>query len=85
MIEYLQYREGEAEDYLFPSQYGGKATRNSIQQAIRTYNLTRGVVKTSIHLFRHTFAKNWIQNGGNIFQLQKILGHSSLKMVTHFL
>lgn len=41
-------------------------------------------MKTGVHLFRHTFAKKWIQNGGNIFSLQKILGHSSLEMVKEY-
>ncbi|MCL2697847.1 MAG: tyrosine-type recombinase/integrase, partial [Oscillospiraceae bacterium] len=52
--------------------------------AIQTYNRNRGVEKTSIHLFRHIFAKNWIMNGGDIFRLQKILGHSSLEMVKEY-
>lgn len=45
----------------------------------------RGVSKTSLHLFRHTFAKNWILAKEDIFKLQKILGHQSLKMVNHYL
>ena len=44
----------------------------------------RGVYKHSLHLFRHTFANMWIINKGDIFSLQKILGHSSLKQVNHY-
>jgi integrase len=32
------------------------------------------------HLLRHTFASHFVMNGGNILALQKILGHSDLKM-----
>lgn len=32
------------------------------------------------HALRHTFASHFIQKGGNILTLQKILGHSSLAM-----
>jgi integrase len=32
------------------------------------------------HQLRHTFASHFVMNGGNILALQKILGHSDLKM-----
>ena len=82
--EYLLYRQGEADDYLFCSTYGNKLDRQGLSTAIERYNKSRGVVKTSVHLFRHTFAKKWILNGGDIFRLQKILGHSSLEMVKEY-
>lgn len=82
--EYLRYRGGTVEDYLFCSQVGNQMTRDSLVHSIHKYNKKRGVTKTSIHLFRHTFAKNWILNGGDIFRLQKILGHSTLDMVREY-
>lgn len=82
--EYLQYRNGETEDYLFCSIYGAKLTVNALEHSIRKYNFRRGVNKGSIHLFRHTFSKKWILAGGDIFRLQKILGHSSLNMVKEY-
>lgn len=83
-VEYLKYRGGNSDDYLFCSSYGTEMSKDSVISAIKTYNHSRGVEKTSIHLFRHTFAKNWIMNGGDIFRLQKILGHSSLEMVKEY-
>lgn len=82
--EYMRYRKGEPDDYLFCNAYGEKLNKDSISTCISKYNHSRGVTKTSIHLFRHTFAKNWILNGGDIFRLQKILGHSTLDMVKNY-
>lgn len=52
----------------------------------------RALARTSIdlpkgqasHALRHTFASHFIQNGGNILTLQKILGHSSLAMTMRY-
>lgn len=82
--EYLTYRKGEPEEPLFCTVYGGKLSTGTIQSEIKRYNQKRGILKTSIHAYRHTFAKNWILNGGDIFTLQKILGHSSIEMVKNY-
>ena len=49
------------------------------------YNKKRGVERTGIHRFRHTFAKQWVLMGGNVVTLQKILGHSSLEITQNYL
>lgn len=36
------------------------------------------------HLLRHTFATNYLENGGNIYSLQLILGHTTLDMVKKY-
>ena len=83
--EYLLIRKGEPEDFLFCNMYGGQGNRRTFQQEVQEYNVRRGVNKTSCHLFRHTFAKHWILSGGDIFRLQKILGHYDLAVTKEYL
>ncbi len=83
--DYLKVRGGKDSDYLFCDEYGGMLTANALRLAIERYNHSRGVEKTSIHLFRHTFARKYlIDCGGDAFMLQKLLGHSTLKMTRHY-
>lgn len=83
--EYLKVRGGEMDDYLFPNENGTQLTENGLRCSIASYNRRRGVQKTSIHLFRHTFAKKYLVDcGGNAFTLQRLLGHSTLDMTKHY-
>lgn len=36
------------------------------------------------HGLRHTFASQFMMNGGNVFDLQKILGHTDIKMTLRY-
>lgn len=88
LSEFITYwRTGgdlDEDDYLFANEYDEQLTRGGLSNAIANYNKRRGVEKTSIHLFRHCFAKNWITSGGDIIRLAKILTHSELEMVKRY-
>ena len=83
--EYLQYRGGGMEDWLFCSVYGKQLTRSSNYHALWDYCRERGLEQTGVHRFRHTFAKKWATMGGSVVVLQKILGHSSLAITEGYL
>ncbi|MFO7996090.1 MAG: tyrosine-type recombinase/integrase [Dehalococcoidia bacterium] len=72
---------------LFLGNSGLSLTRNGVQQMIRRLASRAGItgVRCSPHTFRHTFSKRYLTNGGDIFSLQRILGHSSLATVRIYL
>jgi len=71
---YMKIRGGNPEDFLFCNQYGEMIQSRGLISAISRYNKRRGVNKTSIHAFRHTFARKYLLDcGGNAFTLDNIL------------
>lgn len=82
--EYLEVRGGKDDDYLFCNNYGRKANERTFQQMVKDYNNNRGIDRSSIHAFRHTFARLYILNGGNAFLLQKLMGHSDISVTKEY-
>lgn len=82
--EYLPYRNGQPSEPLFISEYGNALRVDVLESAIREYNHSCGVEKTSLHLFRHTYAKLFIMAGGDPFRLQKLLGHTDFAMTKRY-
>jgi integrase/recombinase XerD len=75
------WRQGATDDdYLFCTVSNEALSRHSAFIAYGKYANERGVKKTSMHGLRHTFAREWYLNGGDVVQLSKILGHTSIKM-----
>lgn len=75
----------EDDDYLFCNVSGEQLTKAGLTQSYREYTHSRGVNKTNIHGLRHTFAREWYLNGGDVVQLSKVLGHSTIVMSEHYM
>jgi integrase/recombinase XerD len=84
--EYLKmWRHGEGEEgWLFPNVGNEQLTTNALRQAFIDYCYNRGVERHNIHGLRHNFAKGWVRNNGNMYALQKVLGHSDLSMTKKY-
>jgi site-specific recombinase XerD len=84
---YLITRSSELPDKapLFAGDFDLPLTRSGLLQLIKRIGKRAGVPNAHPHRFRHTFAINFLRNGGNIYALQELLGHSSLDMVKHYL
>ncbi|CAH1226055.1 Tyrosine recombinase XerC [Paenibacillus plantiphilus] len=71
---------------LFLLNNGKPLTYNQAYERIRLHGENAGItgVRVSPHTFRHTFAKLYLMNGGDLFSLQKILGHQDISMVRKY-
>jgi site-specific recombinase XerD len=71
-------------DNVFLSAGGGAMTDNSSRLMFTRLAERSGVHRLHAHLCRHTFATRFLINGGDVFTLQQILGHSTLEMVRRY-
>lgn len=62
---------------------GGRLKAHSLQTVFRRMS-DRLDIHIHPHRLRHTFAVNWIMNGGDPFTLQTLLGHESQHMVSRY-
>jgi len=83
--EYLKYRQGSSDDWLFITEQDTQLQDDNLTNAIYRYNKSRGVDVTSIHSFRHTYSINYMKSVGDIFRLSKQLQHSSIAITQQYL
>lgn len=69
---------------LFTTASGRAMEVGTVRNMIMRCGERCGVLGASPHRFRHTFAINFLRNGGNILALQDLLGHSSMEMVRRY-
>lgn len=87
---YLREEERQPQTPVFLSDRGNGAgerlTRSGLLQLVERLGTAAGVeaVRCSPHTFRHTFAVTFLRNGGNVFTLQQLLGHTNLAMTNRY-
>lgn len=69
--------------YIFPSRDANQLDTNELAREFRSLSEKAGVKITPYQL-RHTFATYFVANGGNVFILQKLMGHSDIKMTLRY-
>jgi site-specific recombinase XerD len=88
VIRYLEHFRSQPvnphESKLFLTVAGDPITVESVEQMIRRLANRSGVPRLHPHLLRHSFAVRYLVNGGDVFTLQKILGHTTLEMTRKY-
>jgi len=87
--DYLATRgKMKVNDYLFITAGGKPMGRHSLKKMVarlgKPDDQGRQVRDIHPHRFRHTFALQFLLNGGDAITLQKLLGHTSLDMVKKY-
>ena len=59
--------------------------RHRLLKQLQSIGKRAGVDNVHPHRFRHTFAISFLRNGGNVYTLQMLLGHSTLDMCKKYL
>jgi len=86
MYRYLTIKGDWGGELLFPNNEGEVMTTHAFGLALRRLANKAGIDEGVIYpyAFRHTFAINYLRGGGDLFRLQKILGHATLEMTRRY-
>lgn len=82
--ELLEDSKDFESEYVFLANYGEPLTANHFRHRLRQYAQEAGIGRVHPHLFRHTGATMFLENGGDIRHLQMILGHADLRMILRY-
>lgn len=82
LIRYLSMRSKKpcSFDSLFLTVEREPITANTIKMLFQRLKSSSGISRLYPHLLRHTFATNYILQGGNLEVLRVLLGHSSISI-----
>ena len=80
------WRPKVASDFFFVHENGRPLTRFYVDHKFEAWGRKAKIsgVRCSPHTLRHTFSINLLRNGGDLFTLQRILGHSTLDMTRRY-
>lgn len=81
--KFLKTKPKEWEKWLFPTRDGLQLKSNVLARNFRKY-CERSNTKFTPYQLRHSFATFYLKNGGDLFTLQKQMGHSDLTMTKRY-
>jgi integrase len=72
------------EDRIFPPKPGATSGRQRLEGSFEDLLERARIRDFRFHDLRHTFASWYMMNGGDLYELAKILGHSNIKMTERY-
>jgi len=81
---YLSKRKAKPADPLFLTSADRPFDRCALRRLLARLGERAGVPNLHPHRLRHTFATEFLRNGGNLLSLQRLLGHATLEMVRKY-
>jgi integrase len=72
------------EDRIFPPKAGATSGRQRVEGSFEDLLERAKIENFRFHDLRHTFASWYMMNGGDLYELAKILGHSNIKMTERY-
>lgn len=72
------------EDRIFPPKAGAISGRQRVEASFRDLLERAKIENFRFHDLRHTFASWYMMNGGDLYELAKMLGHSNIKMTERY-
>ena len=86
---YLKFRTHNADksnsSALWITSTNTRLTYWGLNQILRRRSEEANIEKPTLHDFRRAFALNFLRNGGDIFSLQKLMGHADLQVLRRYL
>ena len=72
------------EDRIFPPEEDAVSGRQCVRKSFEDLLERAKIEDFRFHDLRHTFASWYMMNGGDLYELAKILGHSNIKMTERY-
>jgi integrase len=80
----VRYITGCNNDRIFPPKEGAKGQRQRVEGSFADLLERASITDFRFHDLRHTFASWYMMNGGDLYELAKILGHANIKMTERY-